>query len=88
MVWAEYFQYHDIDSLSGGIAPFDLGEGFEFTGSAGDVCFWHHQMTHTAGSNVGQNIRIAAIARLRRKDLNDIKDEFTEDMWKYWEGIE
>lgn len=87
IVWAEYFQYHDIDSLPGGIAPFDLGEGLEFTGSSGDVCFWHHLMTHTAGSNVGQNIRMAAISRLRRKDLNDIKDEFPEDMWKYWEGI-
>ena len=44
-------------------------------------------MTHTAGSNVGHNVRVAAISRLRRKDLNDIKDEFPEDMWQYWEGF-
>lgn len=86
-VWAEYFRYHDLDSLPGGIAPFDLGPSHEFTGEAGDVCFWHHQMSHTAGPNCGRRVRIALIGRYRRKDLDEIKFETPDDMWKYWEGI-
>ena len=31
-IWAEYFRHHDLDSLPGGVAPFDLGPSYEFTG--------------------------------------------------------
>ena len=86
-IWAEYFRHHDLDSLPGGVAPFDLGPSYEFTGDGGDVCFWHHQMSHTAGSNCGHNVRIALISRYRRKDLDQIKFETPDDMWKYWDGI-
>ena len=86
-IWAEYFRHHDLDSLPGGGAPFDLGPSYEFTGGAGDVCFWHHQMSHTAGPNCGRNVRIACISRYRRKDLDQIKFETPDDMWKYWDGI-
>ena len=86
-IWAEYFRHHDLDSLPGGTAPFDLGPSHEFTGDPGDVCFWHHQMSHSAGPNCGRNVRIALIARYRRKDLDAIKFETPEDMWKYWDGI-
>ena len=88
-IWAKYFKYHDLDSLRGGGAPFDLGKSLEITGDAGDVCFWHYWMSHTAGPNVGRNIRIALISRLRRKDLDEIRDKLPdeEDLWKYWEGI-
>ncbi len=87
LIWAEYFKHHDLDSLPGGTAPFDLGPAYEFTGEAGDVCFWHNQMSHTAGPNCGSNVRIALIGRYRRKDLDQIKFETPEDMWKYWDGI-
>ena len=87
-VWAEFFRYHDVDCLPGGVAPFDLGSGYEFTGQAGDVCLWHGLMTHTAGHNVSRNIRIACIARLRRKNFNEIRYDFSENMWKYWEGLD
>ena len=86
-VWAEFFRYHDVDCLPGGAAPFNLGDGHEFTGQPGDICFWHGMMTHTAGHNVSRNVRIACIARLRRKDLEQIRYDFSEDIWKYWEGI-
>ncbi len=86
-IFGEYFRYHDIDSLKGGIAPFDIGKGVEITGGPGDVCFWHHQLSHTAGPNLSRNVRIALIGRLRRNDLDGIKFETPEDMWKYWEGI-
>jgi len=86
-IWAEYFKYHDIDSLRGGGAPFDIGKSLEITGDAGDVCFWHNQLSHTAGPNVGRRVRIALIGRLRRKDLDQIRYETPDDMWKYWEGL-
>jgi hypothetical protein len=86
-VWGEFFRYHDVDCLPGGIAPFDLGESYEFTGKPGDVCLWHSLLTHTAGHNISRNVRIACIARPRRKDLDQIRYDFPKDMWKYWEGI-
>ncbi|MCZ6678247.1 MAG: phytanoyl-CoA dioxygenase family protein [Candidatus Poribacteria bacterium] len=86
-IWAEYFRYHDLDSLQGGVAPFDIGKGVEITGDAGDVCLWHNQLSHTAGPNLSRNLRIALIGRLRRKDLDQIKFETPENMWTYWEGL-
>ena len=66
-----------------GVAPrLTWGPSYEFTGGAGDVCFWHHQMSHTAGPNCGRNVRIACISRYRRKDLDQIKFETPDDMWK------
>ena len=84
-VWGEFFRYHDVDCLPGGIAPFELGESYEFMGKPGDVCLWHSLLTHTAGHNISRNVRIAA--RTRRKDLNQIRYDFPEDMWKYWKGL-
>ena len=87
-IWSEFFRYHDVDCLPGGVAPFALGDGYEFTGQAGDACLWHGLMTHTAGHNVSHNIRIACIARLRRKDFDQIRYDFSDNIWKYWEGID
>jgi hypothetical protein len=30
---------------------------------------------------------MALIARLSRRDINDIRFETPDDMWRYWEGI-
>lgn len=87
-IWEEYFRYHDFDSLPGGVAPFNIGEGIDITGDAGDVCFWHNKLTHSSSANVSRNIRIALIGRMRRKDLDDIRWETPDDMWKFWEGID
>lgn len=86
-IFAEYFRHHDIDSLEGGVAPFDLGVGVEVTGGPGDICFWHNQLSHTASTNISRDVRIALIGRVSRKDLDQIKYETPQDMWKYWEGI-
>ena len=45
------------------------------------------QMSHTAGPNCGRNVRIALISRYRRKDLDQIKFEAPDDMWKILDGI-
>ncbi len=86
-IFSEYFRHHDIDSLDGGVAPFDLGVGVEVTGEPGDVCFWHNQLSHTASTNISRNVRIALIGRMSRKDLDQIKYQTPEDMWQYWNGI-
>ncbi|NKB69712.1 MAG: hypothetical protein GKR89_21795 [Candidatus Latescibacteria bacterium] len=86
---AEYFKTHSLLSLQGGGSrgAFDPGQGREITGPAGTVCFWHGQMTHSGSKNCGRNIRMALIARLARKDVDDIRFESPDDMWEYWEGI-
>lgn len=87
---AEYFRSHSLLSVPGGSSKrgFDIGEGVEFTGRAGDVCLWHGQMFHSGSRNVNRNIRMALIGRFSRKDANDIRFETPDDMWQYWEGID
>ena len=87
---ANYFRDHSFLSINGGSSRdvFDLPEQVEVTGPAGTVCFWHGQTVHSGSKNCARNIRMALIARLARKDLNDIRFETPDDMWTYWEGIE
>ena len=87
---AEYFKTHSLLSLQGGVpkGAFDPGQGREIIGPAGTVCFWHGQMIHSGSKNCGRRIRMALIARLARKDVDDIRFETPDDMWEYWEGIE
>jgi hypothetical protein len=44
-------------------------------------------MIHSGSKNYTGRIRMALIARLSRKDLNDIRFETPRDMWHYWAGI-
>jgi hypothetical protein len=86
---AEYFKTHSPLSIAGGSSRevFDLPEPVEVTGAAGTVCFWHGQLVHSGSRNCARNIRMALIARLSRRDLNDIRFETPDDMWHHWEGI-
>ena len=61
---AEYFRSHSLLSVPGGSSKsgFDIGEGVEFTGKAGDVCLWHGQMFHSGTKNVNRNIRRSSAA--------------------------
>lgn len=85
----DYFRTHSQLSIQGGSSrdKIDIGEGQEFTGKAGDVCFWHGLMFHSGSKNVNRNIRMALIGRFSRQDANDIRFETPDDMWEYWEGI-
>ncbi len=88
----DYFRNH---SLLNGLKAFqdedgyyiDLPEPVENPGPPGTTVFWHNLMMHNAGNNYGEAIRMACVSRYRRKDLDDIKFEFPEDMWTYWEGL-
>lgn len=86
---ADYFRDHSLLSIQGGSSKdvFDLPEPVEVSGAAGTVCFWHGQLIHSGTKNCARNIRMALIARLSRKDLNDIRFESPDDMWQYYEGI-
>jgi hypothetical protein len=85
----EYFRTHSCLSIVGGSSrgAFQLPEAVEVTGPPGTVCLWHGQMIHSGSKNYTGRIRMALIARLSRKDLNDIRFETTRDMWHYWAGI-
>jgi hypothetical protein len=85
----EFFRNHSLLSLKGGVPEdhFPTGEPLEVTGPAGTVCFWHGQLVHSGSKNVNDNIRMALIARLARKDITDILFESPDDMWVYWDGL-
>lgn len=86
---AEYFRDHSLLSVQGGNSRdvFDLPEPLQIAGPPGTVCFWHGQLIHSGTKNCRRNIRMALIARLSRKDLDDIRFESPDDMWQYYEGI-
>lgn len=85
----EYFRTHSLLSLQGGVPEghFPIGEALEVTGPAGTVCFWHGQLLHSGSKNINDNIRMALIARLARKDISDILFESPDDLWEYWDGM-
>ena len=39
---------------------------------------------HEVGNNHGTEVRMACVSRFGRTDLEQIKFEVPEDMWKYW----
>ena len=86
----EYFRSH---SLVNGLKSLqddegnwdDLPEAVENPGPAGTVTFWHNMMMHNAGKNHGTDIRMACVSRFKRKDLDLLQFEMTEDMWEHWE---
>lgn len=86
---AEYFKTHSLLSFKGGNAneTFDMPEAVEITGAPGTACFWHGQLMHTGAKNSAEEIRMALITRLTRKDLNDLLFEFPDDIWAYYDGI-
>lgn len=86
---AEYFKKHSLLTFKGGNAneTFDMPDPVEVTGGPGTVCFWHGQLMHTGAKNCADEIRMALITRLTRKDNNEILFEYPEDIWAYYDGI-
>ncbi|MFT5367678.1 MAG: hypothetical protein ACI8V2_002639 [Candidatus Latescibacterota bacterium] len=88
----EYFRTHSLikglDAFRGADGEYeDLPEPVDVTGPPGTVTFWHNMMLHSPGVNCGRDIRMAFVSRYARKDLNEIRFEYPEDMWTYWEGL-
>jgi hypothetical protein len=58
-------------------------EPYEIAGEAGTVVLWHSLLTHTAGINTGERIRMAAISRFPRQDEGEIRREAASDLFEY-----
>ena len=84
--------YFGTHSLLDGLKAFQdesgnyvgLPEPVENPGPRGSTVFWHSMLMHEAGRNHGKEIRMACVSRFGRTDLDQIKFEVPEDMWKYW----
>ena len=56
----------------------------EFIAQAGDVMFWHTFLVHGASISVRSEPRFAMFVRFKHHDQEQIKNEVTENLWKYW----
>lgn len=60
---------------------------YEISGPAGTVVLWHSKLTHNAGINVGEDIRMAAITRFAREDQQEIRRDDAETLFEYWPAM-
>lgn len=67
--YAEYIEEQDV------LDDLDLGPPFEIAGESGDLTLWHHNLVHTAGPNLGERIRMAAIGRYIHADILEVMGE-------------
>ncbi|MCE9589788.1 MAG: hypothetical protein K8S99_04620 [Planctomycetes bacterium] len=57
----------------------------EFTGTAGDVIFWHAYMVHTGSTNIRNVPRVGFFGRYHHKDQQTkFRYEIPTNLWKYW----
>lgn len=60
---------------------------YEIAGEAGTTVFWHSKLTHNAGINVGEDVRMAAITRLGREDQSEIERDDARRLFEYWPAM-
>ena len=60
---------------------------YEISGPAGTVVLWHSKLTHNAGINVGEDVRMAAITRFAREDQQEIRRDDAETLFEYWPAM-
>ena len=60
---------------------------YEVSGPAGTVVLWHSKLTHNAGINVGEDVRMAAITRFAREDQQEIRRDDAETLFEYWPAM-
>jgi hypothetical protein len=85
----EYFKEHGVDVLLKGMPQVELPEPpVQITGKAGDVCFTHHQVVHSAAPNASANIRYGIIYRLRHKDAGQNGMQSNTNIWMEFPGIQ
>lgn len=61
---------------------------YEIAGNAGRVVLWHFRLTHTAGTHVGEDVRMSAIKRFSHVDEDEIYREAAADPFAYWPAME
>ncbi|MFB6135608.1 MAG: phytanoyl-CoA dioxygenase family protein [Halobacteriaceae archaeon] len=87
---AEYFSTHALETLGhahGSHVPADLDDHFEISGDAGTLVLWHNKLTHTGGVNRSPNVRMSAITRFSREDIDEIRRDAADKPFKYWDGL-
>ncbi|WP_167837320.1 phytanoyl-CoA dioxygenase family protein [Halosimplex halophilum] len=65
----------------------DQWDPYEVAGSAGTVVLWHGLLTHAAGINTGERVRIAGIERFAREDVEDVRREAAANLFEYWPAM-
>ena len=65
----------------------DQYDPYEISGEAGTVVFWHSKLTHNAGINVGEDVRMAAIDRFAREDQHEIERDDAKRRFEYWPAM-
>lgn len=83
-----HFREHGHEILGDGMPRVELPSAPEqITGRRGDVVLTHHQLVHTAAPNASDDIRYAAIFRLRHVDIDTVGFEAFTDIWREWPGV-
>ncbi len=85
------FQEHanDLEQLEG-LDAMDLVPMTEpqiVWGPPGTACLWHGNLVHNISKNCSDRIRLALIIRMRHMEFDRIRNDFTGDPWKHWEGV-
>ncbi len=87
-MFEEHFKEHGPDVLLNGQPDIeDPLPPVQITGKAGDVCFAHHQLKHSAAPNASANIRYGIIFRLRHKDTKENGEKSMTDIWLEYPGL-
>ncbi|MFB6138804.1 MAG: phytanoyl-CoA dioxygenase family protein [Halosimplex sp.] len=60
---------------------------YEISGEAGSVVLWHGLLTHNAGINTGERIRMAAITRFSRGDQEEVRRDAASNLFEYWPAM-
>ncbi|QLH78198.1 phytanoyl-CoA dioxygenase family protein [Halosimplex rubrum] len=65
----------------------DQRDPYEVAGSAGTVVLWHGLLTHAAGINTGERVRMAGIERFAREDIDDVRRDAASNLFEYWPAM-
>ena len=65
----------------------DQWDPYEIAGSAGTVVLWHGLLTHTAGINTGERVRMAGIERFFREDVDEVRRDAAANLFEYWPAM-
>ena len=77
--------FDPLDEFEATLAEVRGREPVDCWGQAGDVIVFHHRVGHAAGPNHSDRLRLAALADLRRRDLEArMGDPMDADFWRDW----
>lgn len=65
----------------------EQSDPYEISGDAGTVVLWHGLLTHAAGINTGEGVRMAAISRFSREDQDEVRRDAARSLFEYWPAM-